>query len=88
MNMKKKSLQHTNAFMSLHSLLQDKLPPEKLLLLPKGFEVIGDIAVISIPSALEDEKYIIAEAFSSQERCQNSSEKATQNRRLGARSGF
>jgi len=50
--------------MSLHSLLQTKLPPEKLLLLPKGFEVIGDIAIISIPPALEDEKYIIAEAFS------------------------
>jgi tRNA (guanine37-N1)-methyltransferase len=51
--------------MSLHSLLQTKLPPEKLLLLPKGFEVIGDIAIISIPPALEDEKYIIVEAFSS-----------------------
>jgi tRNA (guanine37-N1)-methyltransferase len=58
-------MQHTTAFMSLHSLLQTKLPPEKLLLLPKGFEVIGDIAIISIPPALEDEKYMIAEAFSS-----------------------
>jgi len=51
--------------MSLHSLLQDKLTPEKLSLLPKGFEVIGDIAIISIPDALEDEKDIIAQAFSS-----------------------
>jgi tRNA (guanine37-N1)-methyltransferase len=59
------AMQHSKAFMSLHSLLQTKLPPEKLSLLPKGFEVIGDIAIISIPPALEDEKYIIAEAFSS-----------------------
>jgi tRNA (guanine37-N1)-methyltransferase len=50
--------------LSLHSLLQTKLPPEKLLHLPKGFEVIGDIAIISIPPPLELEKYIIAEAFS------------------------
>jgi len=50
--------------MSLHTLLQTKLTPEKLLLLPKGFEVIGDIAIINIPDALEDEKYIVAEAFS------------------------
>jgi tRNA (guanine37-N1)-methyltransferase len=50
--------------MSLHSILQDKLTPEKFSLLPKGFEVIGDIAIISIPPALEDQKYIIADAFS------------------------
>ena len=36
------------------------LPPEKLSLLPKGFEVIGDIAIINIPPALEDEKELIA----------------------------
>ncbi len=39
--------------MSLHSLLQNKLPPEKLALLPKGFEVIGDIAIINIPASLD-----------------------------------
>lgn len=50
--------------MSLRSLLQDKLPPEKLSLLPRGFEVIGDIAIINIPLALDDEKYLIAEAMS------------------------
>ena len=52
--------------MSLHSLLQDKLPHEKLALLPRSFEVIGDIAIINIPPALDDEKYIIAEALSVQ----------------------
>ena len=52
--------------MSLRSLLHDKLPPEKLALLPKGFEVIGDIAIINIPPALDEEKYIIAEALSIQ----------------------
>ena len=52
--------------MSLRSLLQDKLPLEKLALLPKGFEVIGDIAIINIPPTLDEEKYLIAEALSVQ----------------------
>ncbi|CAG0986923.1 MAG: SAM-dependent methyltransferase [Candidatus Methanoperedens nitroreducens] len=50
--------------MSLHSILRNKLPPEKLALLPKGFEVIGDIAIINIPLSLDPEKYLIAEALS------------------------
>lgn len=50
--------------MYIRSLLEKKITPEKLSLLPKGFEVIGDIAIISIPDALEDEKYVIAETFS------------------------
>ena len=49
--------------MSLHDLLKDKLSQEKLSLIPKGFEVIGDIAIINIPSAVDDEKYLIAEAL-------------------------
>ncbi|MCX9081262.1 MAG: class I SAM-dependent methyltransferase family protein [Candidatus Methanoperedens sp.] len=52
--------------MSLRSLLLDKLPPEKLSLLPRGFEVIGDIAIINIPPTLDEEKYLIAEALSIQ----------------------
>jgi tRNA (guanine37-N1)-methyltransferase len=52
--------------MSIRSLLQDKLPPEKLAQLPKGFEVIGDIAIINIPLALDTEKHVIAEALSIQ----------------------
>jgi len=52
--------------MSLRSLLLDKLPPEKLALLPRGFEVIGNIAIINIPPTLDDEKYLIAEALSIQ----------------------
>lgn len=50
--------------MSLYTLLHDRLPPEKLGFLPKGFEVIGDIAIISIPQELEAEKYAIADALS------------------------
>lgn len=50
--------------MSFHSLLQNKLPPEKLALLSGGFEVIGDIAIINIPDALDPEKHLIAEALS------------------------
>ncbi len=51
--------------MSLQDLLKDKLPEEKLSLIPKGFEVIGDIAIVSIPEELDDEKYLIAEALAS-----------------------
>ncbi len=51
--------------MSLRDLLREKLPDEKLSLVPKGFEVIGDIAIISIPAELNDEKYLIAETLAS-----------------------
>ncbi len=51
--------------MSLRSLLRDKLPQEKLAQLPKGFEVIGDIAIVNIPDELEKEKYLIAETLAS-----------------------
>lgn len=51
--------------MSLRDLLEDKLPEEELSLVPKGFEVIGDIAVINIPPSLDNKKNIIAEALSS-----------------------
>ncbi len=51
--------------MSLHCLLHDKLPEKKISQLPKGFEVIGDIAIISIPAELEKEKYLIAETLAS-----------------------
>lgn len=50
--------------MSLHSLLHDRLPPEKLRLVPRGFEVIGDTAIINIPQAIDAEKYLIAHVLS------------------------
>ncbi len=43
--------------------MQDKIPEEKLSRLPKGFEVIGDIAIVNIPIELEKEKYLISEAL-------------------------
>jgi tRNA (guanine37-N1)-methyltransferase len=49
--------------MSLQALLKDKIPEEKLSSIPKGFEVIGDIAIVSIPEELDSEKYLIAEAL-------------------------
>ncbi|MFZ3060038.1 MAG: class I SAM-dependent methyltransferase family protein [Candidatus Methanoperedens sp.] len=49
--------------MSLHDLLKGRIPGEKLSLLPKGFEVVGDIAIINIPPALDNEKYLIADAL-------------------------
>jgi tRNA (guanine37-N1)-methyltransferase len=50
---------------SLKDLLKDRLPQEKLSLLPGGFEVIGDIGILNIPSALDDEKYLIAQELAS-----------------------
>lgn len=49
--------------MSLKSILEDLLPEEKLNLVPKGFEVIGDIALINIPQSLDADKHIIAKAL-------------------------
>jgi tRNA (guanine37-N1)-methyltransferase len=49
--------------MSLRELLKDVLHEEKLLLLPKGFEVIGDIAIINLPPPLYDEKHLISQAL-------------------------
>src|SRR5574340_728371 len=54
--------------MSLKDLIKDKLPEEKLSHLPKGFEVIGDIAIINIPPSLDNEKHLIAEALVSHRR--------------------
>ncbi|MDO8726351.1 MAG: class I SAM-dependent methyltransferase family protein [Candidatus Methanoperedens sp.] len=52
--------------MSLQEHLKDKLREEKLLLVPKRFEVIGDIAVLSLPPLLYDEKHLVAQALVSQ----------------------
>ncbi|KCZ71712.1 putative methyltransferase [Candidatus Methanoperedens nitroreducens] len=49
--------------MSLKDLLKDRLSREKISILPGGFEVIGDIAIINIPQPLDNEKYLIAEAL-------------------------
>ncbi len=54
--------------MSLRELLKDKLQEEKLPLVPKGFEVIGDIAILNLPPSLYDEKYLIAQALVSHSR--------------------
>ncbi len=51
--------------MSLRELLKDKLAGEKLRLLPKGYEVIGDIAIVNLPLSLVNEKHLIAEALAS-----------------------
>jgi tRNA (guanine37-N1)-methyltransferase len=49
--------------MSLHGVLENSIPPEKLSLLPRGFEVIGDIAIMHIPESLDAEKYLIAKVL-------------------------
>jgi len=49
--------------MSLRELLKDELQEEKLLLVPKRFEVIGDIAILNLPPSLYYEKHLIAQAL-------------------------
>ncbi len=51
--------------MSLKDILKSILPEDKLSLLPRGFEVIGDIAIINLPPSLDDEKYLVAQALAS-----------------------
>jgi len=52
-----------------HTLRNELLLPEKLAALekdpavPKGFEVIGDIAILNLPPSLYDEKHLIAQAL-------------------------
>jgi tRNA (guanine37-N1)-methyltransferase len=43
--------------------LEDKLPPHLLASLPKAMDVVGDIAIIEVPSELEKHKGLIGEAI-------------------------
>jgi tRNA (guanine37-N1)-methyltransferase len=45
------------------SLLQDKLDPEKLRLVYKSYDIVGDIAVIRVPEKLKQHSALIAEAI-------------------------
>lgn len=49
--------------MALRDILKEKLPEERLRLIPKGFEVIGDIAIINLPPSLYTEKYVVAQGL-------------------------
>jgi len=46
----------------LKSLLADKLRPDELELIYKSYDIVGDIAVIRVPEALQKQSEIIAEA--------------------------
>lgn len=46
----------------LHSALKGVLKPSELSSLISGFDIIGDIALLRIPDALLDSKYLIARA--------------------------
>ena len=45
--------------------LEDKLPPEKLALLPRAYDLIGDIAVLEIPDEISSYSELIGEVFHS-----------------------
>lgn len=48
---------------SLKEALRDKLTSEDLALVPRSFDVIGDIAILEIPDVLLAKKKIVAEAL-------------------------
>ena len=43
--------------------LEDRLPPYLLSMLPKSYDMIGDVAVVEVPSELEPYKHDIGEAL-------------------------
>ncbi|MEM2214894.1 MAG: class I SAM-dependent methyltransferase family protein [Candidatus Nezhaarchaeales archaeon] len=47
----------------LQELAKNFVPPNLLNLVPKGFEVIGGIAILNLPRELEEHKFEIAEAL-------------------------
>jgi tRNA (guanine37-N1)-methyltransferase len=48
---------------TLVDALQGKLPPEKLALLPRAYDLIGDLAVLEIPDELSSYSELIGEVF-------------------------
>ena len=48
---------------TLVNALEGKLPPEKLALLPRAYDLIGDIAVLEIPDEISSYSELIGEVF-------------------------
>ncbi len=48
---------------TLVDALEGKLPPEKLALLPRAYDLIGDIAVLEIPDEISSYSQLIGEVF-------------------------
>jgi len=48
---------------SLREALRNRLNPEELKLVPRSFDIIGDIAILEIPEELENKKSIIGDAL-------------------------
>ncbi len=48
---------------TLAEVLADKLPPDRLHLLPRAFDVVGDIAILEIPPELNEFAPLIGESF-------------------------
>ncbi len=48
---------------ALHQVLKDQLPPSLLATVPRALDIIGDVAIIDIPTELETYKQFIGEAL-------------------------
>jgi tRNA (guanine37-N1)-methyltransferase len=48
---------------TLEEALKDRIPPDRLELLPRAYDLIGDIAVLEIPEELEEDEREIGQAF-------------------------
>lgn len=49
--------------MNIKDVLKDKLTPEEIKLVPRAFDIFGDVALIEIPDEISKHKKIIAEAI-------------------------
>ncbi|OKY77847.1 MAG: Wybutosine (yW) biosynthesis enzyme Trm5 tRNA (guanine) methyltransferase [Candidatus Methanohalarchaeum thermophilum] len=52
---------HKNNYQNLKTALKNKLTPKQLEKAPSSFDIVGDIAIIEIPSELKNQKEIIGE---------------------------
>jgi len=48
---------------SIVELLEDRLPPHLLAIVPKAVDIVGDIAVVEVPEELEEFQTLIGEAI-------------------------
>jgi len=53
----------TQSYATLSDLLAGKLSKNELKLLPRGWQILGDIIIVSIPPQLETRKHEIGEAL-------------------------
>jgi len=47
----------------LATLLKGRLTPDEIAVLPRGWQIIGEVALVHVPPLLQAKKAMIAEGF-------------------------